>query len=82
MVIGWAAGGRERVSVHRVLLAAGLALAPSFPAVERRAVYHTLTQAQLPGGKRGLLIFWAACLLRQQDWLPAVGAKKQKTPLL
>lgn len=45
------------VSVHRVLLAAGLALAPSFPAVERRAVYHTLTQAQLPGGKRGPLIF-------------------------
>ena len=49
--------GEKGVSVHRVLMAAGLALAPSFPAVECRAVYHTLTQAQLPGGKRGPLIF-------------------------
>lgn len=45
------------VSVHQVLPAASLALAPPFPAVESRALYHTLTQAQLLGGKRGLLFF-------------------------
>lgn len=45
------------VSVHQVLPAAGLAPAPSFPAVECRALYHTLTQAQLLGGRRGALIF-------------------------